>query len=61
MVRAHTIPMRGGDEYDALTRWKRYLHWRSGERKRIKRGYNRRQRRALRIEPFGVSEELRAP
>lgn len=41
----HPIPMRGGDEYDALTRWKNVLGWRSGERNRIKRGYNKRVRR----------------
>jgi len=42
---AKRIPMNSGDEYDALTRWKRYVHWRPGERKRIKRRYNRRARR----------------
>lgn len=39
--------MIDGDEMDALTRWKRYLHWAPGERKRIKRQYNKRQRREL--------------
>lgn len=39
------IPMKTADEYDALTRWRHFLHWRAGERKRIKRGYNRRERR----------------
>jgi hypothetical protein len=39
------IPMKGGDEYDALTRWKKYLHWSPGQRKAIKRGYRRRCRR----------------
>jgi hypothetical protein len=42
------IPMKGGDEYDALTRWKRFLRWRPGERKAIKRGYNKRARRVAR-------------
>jgi len=45
--KAHRIPMIDGDEMDALTRWHKYLHWEPGERKRIKRQYNRRQRRAL--------------
>ena len=42
--------MKTGDEYDAFTGWKRYLHWRPGERKRIKRGYNRRARRLAKLE-----------
>jgi hypothetical protein len=44
MKRAHAIAMAGGDEYDALTRWRHFLHWKPGARKAIKRGYNRRQR-----------------
>lgn len=39
------IPFIDGEEQDALTRWKRYLHWKPGERKRIKRQYNKRIRR----------------
>jgi len=39
------IPMKGGAEYDALTRWKKWLHWSPGERKAIKNGYRRRCRR----------------
>jgi hypothetical protein len=35
------------DEYDALTPWKRFLRWRSGQRKKIKKRYNRRERRLL--------------
>jgi len=44
------IPMVGGDEYDALTRWRRYLNWKPGERKRIKRRYNKRVRRHVRLD-----------
>ena len=44
------IPMKNGDEYDALTKWKRFLHWKPGERKRIKRGYNKRVRQQGRKE-----------
>ncbi len=47
---AKRIPMKTGDEYDAFTWWKRYCHWRPGERKRIKRGYNRRARRLAKME-----------
>jgi hypothetical protein len=39
------IPLRGGDEYDALTSWRKYVFWQRGELKRIKRGYNKRFRR----------------
>ncbi len=43
------IPLRGGDEYDALTRWRKVLIWRAGERARIKRRYRRRERHAARL------------
>ena len=39
------IPLNSGDEYDGLTRWKIFINWRAGERKRIKRIYNKRFRR----------------
>jgi hypothetical protein len=40
------IPFIDGDENDALSRKaKRYLRWKAGERKRIKRQYNKRARR----------------
>ena len=42
---ARRIPMIDGDEYDALTPWRKYTRWRAGERRRIKRRYNRRDRR----------------
>jgi len=38
------IPLKGGDEYDALTGWKRFIYFRPGERKAIKRGFNQRER-----------------
>lgn len=50
MSNNHPIPMRGGSEYDALTRWKRYLRWRSKERTAIKRAYWHRARKALHAE-----------
>ena len=38
--------MISGDEYDALSKKaKNYLHWKPGERKKIKRGYNKRLRK----------------
>jgi hypothetical protein len=36
------------DEYDAFTKWRRLLHWRRGEIKRIKQSSHRRDRRAAR-------------
>lgn len=41
----HREQMKSGDEYDALTRWKRFCHFRPGKRKAIKRKLNKRQRR----------------
>lgn len=39
------VPLRGGDEYDALTRFRKYIHFRPGERKAAKTTFNRRARR----------------
>ncbi|MFC0408285.1 hypothetical protein [Roseomonas elaeocarpi] len=39
------IPLRGGDEYDALTKAKRVHIWRAGDRAKIKRRYWKRFRR----------------
>ena len=39
------IKLIGGDEYDALTKAKKYYHWKPGERKKIKRRYNKRFRK----------------
>ena len=41
------MPMKTGDEYDALTRFKKFLKWRSGQRKTIKRAYNKKERKWL--------------
>lgn len=46
-MRHDRIPLRGGDENDALTRWRYWLHFRPGQRKRIKRTYNKRQRKYM--------------
>jgi hypothetical protein len=43
------IPLKYGDEYDALTKAKNYYHWRPGQRKRIKRGYNKRIRKQIKL------------
>lgn len=40
------IPMKGGDEYDGLTKARKYYNWSKGQLKKIKRGYNKRFRKA---------------
>ena len=39
------IPLKGGDEYDALTKARRYTHWGRGQLKKIKKAYNKRLRK----------------
>ena len=40
-------PLKTGDEYDALTKWKKFVNFRAGERKKIKQKYNRKERQWL--------------
>lgn len=58
---AKRIKLIDGDEQDALTPYKRHVHWHAHARKRIKRKYNRRERRTekqiLRQEDFNNDEE----
>lgn len=42
----HREPMKGGSEYDALTRAKRFYHWKPGVRQWIKRQFSKRVRKA---------------
>jgi hypothetical protein len=54
------IPLKGGDEYDALTKarkWYKYLD-RSGVVKKIKRKYNKRFRKHGKEEVKSSREEL---
>ena len=39
------IPMKGGDEYDALTKARKFHLWKAGQVKKIKRAYNKRFRK----------------
>jgi len=39
------IPMKGGDEYDAFSKSRKFLIWKSGQIKKIKRAYNKRLRK----------------
>lgn len=41
------IPLKGGDEQDALTGWRRFYHFKPGTRKEIKRKFNKRVRRFI--------------
>ena len=42
------IPMKGGDEFDALSfKSKQFFKWRAGERKSLKRKYNKRRRKTF--------------
>ena len=38
------IKLKGGDEQDVLTRWRKFISLKSHEAKKIKRGYNKRFR-----------------
>jgi hypothetical protein len=39
------IKLKGGDEHDVLTRWRKFISLKSHEAKKIKRGYNKRFRK----------------
>jgi len=39
------IPMKGGDEYDGLTKARKFYLWKKGQLKKIKRAYNKRFRK----------------
>ena len=39
------IKLKGGDEQDVLTRWRKFISLKSQEAKKIKRGYNKRFRK----------------
>lgn len=41
----HKGRLANAREWDALTQWKNVTHWKPGERKAIKRQYNKRQRK----------------
>ena len=45
------IPMTYG-EYDAFTGWRKVLFWQRGELKKVKRGYNKRFRKAGKREVY---------
>jgi len=51
------IPLVSGDEQDALTGWRKYLHWRPGQRKLIKRFHRHRIRRWWKRKIHGGCDE----
>jgi len=40
-------PLTTGDEYDSLTKAKKYHNFKSGDRKKIKKNYNKKERKWL--------------
>ena len=44
------IKTSGGDEYDAFSPYRKYYRYGRGVLKRIKRGYNKRFRKATKVE-----------
>ena len=46
------IPLKSGDEYDALTKARKYYNWSKGQLKKIKRGYNKRFRKVGKKIPY---------
>lgn len=51
----HKEEMKGGEEFDAFTGWKRFFNWNSGVRKRIKRQFNKRIRKEVKQNLAGQS------
>ena len=52
------VPIKTLDEYEALTGWRKYVYWKSRERKKIKQKFNRRNRRYIRMEIKGRIPEM---
>ena len=46
----HKEKLRGGDEQDAFTGWRRFIRWKPGQLRKIKRGFWKRLRRKNRLE-----------
>jgi predicted DNA binding CopG/RHH family protein len=40
------VPLKSGDEMDAFSKWRKFLNFKRGELKKIKRAYNKRLRKA---------------
>ena len=57
MKRADRIPTQDGDEHDSLGWCKKYFTFRPGERKKLKRKYNKRRRK---VQTVSLREALMA-
>jgi hypothetical protein len=58
MKKGRTTPLKGGDEYDALTKARKYYNFGRGALKVIKRGYNKRVRRNDKKEVSNETKDL---
>lgn len=56
--KGRTTPLKGGDEYDALTRARKYYNFGRRAIKIIKRGYNKRVRRNDKKEVSNETKDL---
>lgn len=57
MKEGRVEPLKGGDEYDALTRARKVHHYFAGTLKRIKRQYNKRVRQSGKKQIIGEIQE----
>ena len=49
-MKTKRVPLKGGEEYDMLTGWRRFLKNTAGKAKAAKRSYNKRFRKTARDE-----------
>lgn len=57
MTMGHKEKLKGGDEYDFLTRARRYYHHKAGQIRKIKRKFWKRQRAEIRDQIKGTTDE----
>ena len=46
----HREQLKGGSEYDCLTKWRKYMKNHSGESHSVKKKFSRRVRREIKLE-----------
>ena len=56
-MKKERIPLKGGDEYDALTKARKIIGWKTGTLKKIKRQYNKRFRKQGKLNNGSIEEE----
>ena len=49
-MKTKRVPLKGGQEHDMLTRWRRFVKHTAGKTKAAKRSYNKRLRKTARDE-----------